>query len=635
MQMYEDAHGHGLQSITDLATPSIRSSQDIDTEVAFSKNVSAVQDALQTIAEGKEVTMAFRPSEDGGTDPAAVTMRNESLDDHLLPKIRSILNHVADYPMTRRNHEHRLDQLENGSFSHGFIEDMRDQHELLETRVQDLETRMDDVEKQNMNQVDRSSIGSRQLLDASMDSRSSSALISSAIDRLDSSRIEALEAQILELQAAGPPSHSKPWEIEVVFLPFGPRMMGIWSSQNPSQRSRMNSASGDECTQTQHSLAAEQARLTTHNEATAWEKRVPDFDDDHMPWLMPRACGRRSRIDERLRSRGLVRKIQVKGPDARDVQAAMLSAFGSLPDTLAQDPYSDENHHITIPESLNQYIGLRAPWIPLRKDHKISALRFLNIGEMLTPSLWTVNFLSSSVVMKASGIRRLYVTHPASYVQHLGPTTSWTWQKLRQLDRVYPDMDPNHTPEADAHEPCWEFDERYDSPPSLQASLTSQEHSLSIRSRHRTRSPSRPRDTPRWSVGPPSPYAYVEEFSHKRGTTPFAYATPHSNAPYNDRSSQYFGHGQKDDEELGSTTDDSDIEGGDQNALSDFDGGEGDEWEGLQDQDQGKSQSGESDCPSEYPSRQPDTQGGSFGDENASGKAMAGFMIHVDEEVDD
>jgi len=740
MQIYEDSNGQGhLQSLTEVATPSRRSSQDLDAEALHTRNITTVQKALQTISEGNEVTMTLRPSEDApaGSDHAvSATLRKESSDDNLLPKIQSIMNHVADYPETRRNHEYRLDQLENSSFSHPAIDDLKDQHEMLDTRVHDLEIRLEDVEKHNL--YENSSIGSKHIMDGSMDSRSSSALISRAIENLDNSRIEALEAKILQLETFAAPSHSRPWEVEVVFLPFGPQLTGIWSiKQAMSQRSRMNSTSGDEWTQTQQSSAAiDQARLTSHHEAIAWDVCVADVTDDDTPWLFSRACNTGSVIDERLRSRGLVKKICVKGPDARDVQAAMLSAFGDLSAILAQDPYSDRHTESAWPNSLAQYLGLRIPWVPLRKDHKVSALRFLNVSEMITPALWTVNFLSSSVVMRSTGLRRLYVTHPDSYVQHLGSTVSWTWQKLRLLDRVYPDMSVRHTPEADADEPCWAFDARYDTMPSLNSSFASH-HSLSIRQvthedieptspsdhfssapaspatsttptslppyptlplsplrerhpfrpparttsmplilnksspsqtskrplvscdvehvtqsfsahgpvplhiskRHRTRSPSRPRDTPRWSTGPPSPYAPIDDFNYKRGTTPFAYATPHSNAPYIERQHSVDSSGDDDDyhdnEERGSTTDiESEFGGGEQNALSDFNA---DEWEGVDEEHDSplvsmieslkheKEDSGSESCPSEYPSTQPEVNG------NACTKA--GFRIHVDDET--
>jgi hypothetical protein len=738
MQIYEDSNGHAyLQSLTEVATASMRSSQVVEAEAAFIRNGSIVQDALQKIADDRAngVTLALRTTEE------ATESRPAPIPDHenLLPRIQSIVRHVSDYPMKIQNHEHRLDQLENASFSQALLEEVREGHDYLGGRVGDLEDRMAEVEKQQQALNDASSVGSRQLLDASMDSRMSStpsALSSNAIGP-DYSRIEALESQLSDLQAVAPPSHSRPWEMEVVFLPSGPQLMGIWTPQHLiTRQSRMSSMSGDEWTQTQYnSMAAAQASLAAHDQAIAWETSAKALSEEQS-WLMAKACGPRSKVDQRLRSRGLVKLIQIKGPDARDVQAAMLSAFGKLLETLAKDPYSHHEHKGAIPRPLDKYLGLQASWVPLRKLHKDSCLQFLNIAEMVTPALWTAQFLSSSVAMRATGARRLYVTQPDGYIQHLGTTTTWTWQKLRQLDRVYPDTSFNHTPEADAHEPCWEFDERLDPPPSVHSSIESH-ISLSIRpiinegteqtsssthlspaspnisttptslaqpsgylisplkERHpfeplrtrasmpslialnspsqpkrrissfnnevqsspvrprilkrlRTRSPSRPRDTPRWSVGPPSPFAYAEDYVEmKRGLTPFAYATPHSNAPYIERriSSEFDDDG---GDEQGSTTEE--FEGGEQNALSDYDSGSSkgyseDEWGGVEDpvevqesgtrvlgmvisgspwrNDDEESDDDGSSCPSEYPSNQPIGL--------VPGETKAGFRIHVDE----
>jgi hypothetical protein len=685
--------------------------------------------------------------------------RHEEHDEKLLPRILSIINHVADYPMKIQNHEQRLDALENASFSHSAIDELQENNGDLDTRVGGLETRVDDLEKTRLAQSDAGSFGGRQLLERSFDSamsNTSSALIAAAIDHVDYARIDSLEQQISELQATAPPSHARPWEIEVVFLPFGSRLNGIWSTQHPStQRSRMNSTAGDDGTQTQfNSLFAAQACLTSYDEDVAWENSMKGVGSGHNAWLMPRACGLRSRIGERLRSRGLVKLLQIKGPDARDVQAAMLTAFGDLPNLLADDPYSHHGrNHRTIPESLSNYLGLRASWIPLRKLHKDDNLRFLNTSEMITPALWTVHFLASSIAMRAHGTRRLYVTQPDAYIQHLrDESAEWTWRKLRQLPRVYPEAQPiDHTPEADAHEPCWEFDDRLDPPPSIHSPSASHHSSLSIRPisheqemeptspsdhfssqaaspaasttptsvappplrplsplkerhpfrpihtrttsmpslipiksspsmtkrriasfehesqssptraaptmlkrRRISRSPSRPRDTPRWSAGPPSPYTFVEDIVErsKRGTTPFAYATPHSNAPYIEASR----HMRDDDDEEGSATDEVELdEGYDQKALSDYDSDEAsdvghrpdeDAWEGVQDDEsrnalvakavgglrQGNDENDEdmasdaSSSPSEYPSRQP---------EGSYSETKSGFRIHVDEEVED
>ena len=745
MQMYQDSHGLGhLQSLTEAATPSEGSFQDVGAEANFVKNGSFVQNALQKISDrAKGLTTALRPpSEDDNAESRPVTMLSNTDDEYLLPRIMGIVKHVVDYPLKIENHEYRLEQLENASFSQQLLEEVRDSHDHLEGLVNELEERVAEVEKQQQAVNDASSVGSRPHANASFESRistSSTALVAQAIDHLDYARIEALEAQISELQNVVSPSFSRPWEIEVVFLPFGPRLMGVWSSKlSGGQPDMMSMMSEDDWTQTQNnSMVAAQARVIAQDQTTAWNASRTDVSHQR-PWLMPRACGLQSKIDSRLRSRGLVKTVLIRGPDARDVQAAMLSAFGELLQTIANDPFGNSAHRSTIPQSLSHFLGLRSFWVPLRKVHKDSCLRFLNTSEMVTPALWTTQFLSSSVAMRSTGTRRLYVTQPDSYIQHLGTTTAWSWQKLRQLDRVYCNSSFDHTPEADANEPCWEFDERLDPSPSVHSSFESHlpltirpvshekpelastsysssplSHDASItptslsarpinpisplKERHplrhihtrtasmpsliplsspslskrriasfdndtqsspvrpqalkrlRTRSPSHPRDTPRWSVGPPSPYPYIEEFTDlKRGTTPFAYATPYSNAPYIERriSGEFNDDG---DDEPGSTTEE--FEGGERNALSDYDsfGGEQsqDEWEGVQDHselqdsesrmaglgytgslrpNQEDSDEEDSSCPSEYPSNQPPGV--------VSSDAKAAFQIHIDEEAE-
>jgi hypothetical protein len=765
MQVYEDSAGKQyLQSLTEIATPSVQSSQDPDFGVAFGNNVAKVQNNLERISE--ERSQGLPPDDDRSRTISngfnSTMVRHQDRDVDLLPRIRSMIDRVADYPMKIQNHEQRLDALENVSFSHPAIDELQDTTGDLETRLGELETKFDDLEKTCLCQSEASSFVGRQNREGSLNSNSSSALIAAAIEH---GRIDALEAQISELQATAPPSHKRPWEFEVVFLPYGSGLNGIWSSHHPmTQRSRMSSTAVED-TQTLHtSNLALQASLAAHEESISWKNSMKIFGNEQDTWLMPRVCGLHSRICERLRSRGLVKSLLITGPGARDVDAAMVAAFGELLKLLAEDPFS--YHHGSrqpVPNSLGHFHGLHSSWVPLRKLHKDDNLRFLNASEMVTPALWTPHFLCSSVATRIRNTRRLYITQSDGYIQHLRKDPSeWTWQKLRQLPRVYPDgQSMDHTPEADAHEPCWEFDERLDPPLSIHSSFTSHHSSLSIRpspheqeveptspsdhfssqavspiasttptslapppvqpsspvkerhpfrpiharavsmsslipiksspstpsmpkrritsslelehehehehdphyspirtaplalKRRRTRSPSRPRDTPRYSAGPPSPYTFVEDIMerNKRGNTPFAYATPHSNAPYIEASRYQ----QRDDDEDGSATDELELdEGYEGHALSDYDSNEAidayhqpddDVWEGVQDDGSrstfldkasgGLKQEDDveedmvseaSSLPSEYPSRQP---------EGFFSETKAGFRIHVDEEVKD
>jgi hypothetical protein len=781
LQIYQDANGNDfLQSLTEVATPSVHVSQE-PTESEYGKNVSVIQHALGKLVEkrSQDPSTVFRPVSKGscstaikqsashpGVDLAALPSDSDE-DEYLLPRLRTLVNHLKEYPNKVQNHERRLELLENTSFTNPAIDDLQEADDRMETRVSDMEDRIIELEKANAASNDASSVGSKNPTDSSFASRasiSSSAMIASALNRVDPSRIESLEAQVAELQAAALPSYARPWEVEVVFLPFGHRLMGIWSSQHTSnQRSRLNSTATNTLTQTQHNtIVAAQNQLIVHDQVSAWERSASDLEQEDTSWLMARACGKGSRIDERLRSRGLVRTIQIMGPDARDVQAAMLTAFADLPALLKEDPYSVRNENAgTIPNQLRGFLGLQSPWIPLRKVHKDSCLRFLNPSEMITQALWTVPFLTSSVAMRQKDIKRLYVTQSDSYIQHLGiETADWTWRKLRQLPRVYSNQQThNHTPEADAHEPCWNFDDRLDPiNESFQSSFASHISSLSIRSpvlgndnfepasqsdhfssapispspsstptsvaptnalessairerhpfrpihtrtlsmpalvplntsqpgkrritsfeheansspsraastsaphllpkrRRISRSPSRPRDTPRYSDGPPSPYNCMDEMGSKRdrGMTPFAYATPHSNAPYIDHAHTRSGisiYEDEDEDHPGSPTDDM---GAEANALSDSDNSEAkynvqqrlleEEWRGVDDEDdcvtgygsraglkagpEDDEASETSSVPSEYPSTQrPEAL--------FPVSTKTAFRIHVDEEVDE
>ncbi|KAI9641846.1 hypothetical protein NHQ30_009713 [Ciborinia camelliae] len=775
MQVYKTFDDRAfLESPTEVLTtaPSLRATQDfafqgVPDEQAMDKTLANINVKAQaaTLPLRSNRSPSLQASQ---TIPALNAQNNlfvdmDEPDDCLIPRLRDI---VTDYPNTKRNHEDRIDALENASYSNTGYEELQMNIDNHGDRVYELENRVEELEKANA-AADESSIGINRNLNESFDSqatKTSSALVANANDRSDlSSRVESLENRLTHIEAALPPSWVRPWEIEVVFLPYGPQMMGIWSTNHSiCQRSRVNSWASEDWTQTQQNvLAAAQASLSDQDYSMSWDKIMKGNSNDRAH-LMPRACSATSKINERLKSRGLVKVVQIKGPDARDVQVALMSAFGDLPKTLSEHAFSGSRHSLPqIPKSMENYLGLRAAWIPLRKLHKTSILRFLDPSEMVTPALWTVSFLSSSVAMRTKNMRRLYVTQADSYLQHRNETSKWTWHKLRQLPRVH-DVDSVeiHTPEADAAETCWAWDERLDpaedsssfasslsirlsqevedieieptspsdqfsavatpvessSPTSATASRTlgsspvkQDRHPLkphpfkplrtssmsalapltispmgkrrigsfdrdrepqsspvqkvsNLKRRRTSKSPSRPRDA--WSIGPPSPMlSTMQEVSdYKRGVTPFAYATPHSNAPYVEMSSRTRDSTMHEDD--GSAIYDTNMdEGYDHNALSDYEQFDDDGasepssdqdqhpydiWEGMTDDvpqhdsqstikmkvagfgpqdpevDEGD-ESDSSDTPSEYPSTQP------------VGNYIKGgiFHIHVDEDFED
>ncbi|KFY80446.1 hypothetical protein V499_00745 [Pseudogymnoascus sp. VKM F-103] len=688
----------------------------------------------------------------------------------ILPYVSDIHKHYAVKPTlkdTLQNHEDRLDHLENATHSYAAPTDAGNcdcDCDLLSHKHEKIECRMDRIEKA-LSTKRFQELGLAGRGNGSVTSDNSTVMTSTGhaemYSRIDS-RIEALEFRLGDLDNAMPPSATNPWEFEVIFLPYGLDMNRVWSrTGNPTQRNAWSTQD----TSSPHMLLGALSQRFFSKAATenSWE-HILEKSQPTSTVFSARACGIESVVDKRLRSRGLVRTIHVKGPDAQHVQFAMFEAFEDILQTMSSGISSPSK----IPKPLRRYReALGTSWIPLRKLHKDSQLRFLETSEMLTPTLWTASFLAE-VSMQQSNIRRLYITNKDGYVQN--GSAGWTWQKIRHLplfnegsnsaassDDGFQASRSFKPSQIQIHEPHWHWDERLDGPvvhqtvttqqlslaiitapesdegqASPTSSTSSSEYSPPLRSRtpaseafgqpisplternlarpihgrttsmpitvpinfrpspgsqgkrritsfelqhervthspspfaprhsysfsakrQRTQSPNRPRDTPRWSAEPPSPYVFEEEREHKRGMTPFAYATPHSNAPYiyNDRRSMSnvpndwgIDIGNEDSPTDEFETDDNNNE----DYMSDTDQAyqqEEEDWEGVNEltADQVKMEeeddnniearafsdddedavSDTSSTPSEYPSTQPLAK--------YSGKKGT-FEIHVDEE---
>ena len=405
----------------------------------------------------------------GGSTPKATHSQTHSA---LSPE-SGTFQKLADRVET---HEQRLDRIERASFSVAGHDDCHDRHEHVDLRVTELESRVEEVEKiLNDNGSIAGSKRTARLDGAADDATASVVSVSTNATARASNRAEvytqlqALQAQVEQLQAAALPSYTKPWDLEVVFLPFP--LKGIWMSARefPSQRRSIGS-NVDEWTQMPNTIS----RSTP-------DPQSPKFQDwpgqgPESTWLLPRAFVAGRIIDQRLNSRGLIKTVSVRGPDARSVQLAIHEAFEDVL-RISSNTSSRLGHPSDYP--VGEFLGLRQSWVPLRKLHKDSRLRFLTPAEMATPALWNFTFLFSSVVMKATGVQRLYITQPEAYLQdhplgHHAFEAGWTWQKLRQLSRVYPDSQSSaDVPEADALEACWAWDDRLDEPPSVSASTVS------------------------------------------------------------------------------------------------------------------------------------------------------------------
>lgn len=340
-------------------------------------------------------------------------------------------------------------------------------------------------------------------------------------------RIDALETRISELENTALPSFARPWTIQVVLLPFGRQLPGVWFSSAESTQHSLRS--GSQVPSQEWSATQDATRLLSFKSAAtsgawttesieAWARETQD------EWLSPKACGPSGTVFQRLASRGLVREVELQAPDAGHIFSAISSAFGNI--------LSIEGG--TIPELEARYNGLSERYIPLRKVRKSSRLRFLSQAEMVTPATWSAGFLDSSVFMKSNGERRLYLTTPDGYLQP--SRSSWSWQGLRNLP-LYDGDGALQAAEAlgKVIDACWSFTPRLDHVTSPQSSYASGDspwnesvfkdfHDLDVEQDVDVGSPVARKQFERRSVSlPTSPSAHVMEVDSlpKRRVTSF------------------------------------------------------------------------------------------------------------------
>ncbi|KAH0537117.1 hypothetical protein FGG08_006079 [Glutinoglossum americanum] len=535
-------------------------------------------DQLQLLPKGQKSTLA-PPSHLSADLKSSNLISSLS---HLLPALKSLLTQYPTILDVIKSYATRFDVLENASYSNAPVEDLQQKVELVEDRVLDLEGKVEEFEKwRTGHDEDSSSVTRRHQTargktekaeDEGVNARStsfvsttssatnasntSSALIAAAIDRSGMlSRFESLSSRLHELEASAPPSLARPWEVEIVFLPWGRSLKGIWfpADDFPASSSGSTTQATESWMQTQGpiELSRRGSMQILDEKPGGWnETAIRQWAKGTEPWMVPRACGQTSRVYERLCSRGLARTIQVTGNGAADVQAAMIAAFGSLMETFngsqnslikgGHSPFSSRSE-----DTPGLPLGLAAPFIPLRKLHRESRLRFLNPEEMLTSALWTVDFLASSTIMMAkAGQKRLFVTHRDGYIQYdRDERTQWTWQKLRELPRAdLSELSPvdlmssGQVREADAKEACWEWDGKLDPQiPSTSSSFASGTSHGSSRHCYQAKpslfspdhhssdeSESNLRKSPR----PISPVSQFPHSHHRRTSTPRTTPTP-------------------------------------------------------------------------------------------------------------
>ncbi|RMY75693.1 hypothetical protein D0863_02421 [Hortaea werneckii] len=519
---------------------------------------------------------------------------------------------------------HRIDVLENLSFSHVPVDEIQDKFENFDGRLLDLEHWRSDYERERENE--QASVESskqenskkRRLLptesgsfasDGSFDSAAAAQTEAAVLATLAANaetvpRIEALENRMTDLENDAMPSFTRPWQVQVVLLPWGSDLHGIWFSAMDATNHSMKSSqqASDEWSGAQSlpklSFQSATAGAWTTESIQAWANETEE-------WLSPKACGPNGMVFQRLASRGLVQDVTFHALDSRHILNTLAAHFeGILP-----------SEALEMSEQMPNYQGFQESFVPLRKVRKSSRLRFLSPSEMITSAIWNASFLDSSVMMKVNdGQRRLYITTPEAYTQSCDNGLSWpSIRRLPLFDATGEEEAAQAT--SAVIEACWTYNDQLDRPASARSSFTSNEfdssppgHGSSYDSMKGISQPISPRSeartlryrtmslpdssstgqqscnpvskrrvasfesgttvpvsnrefmepvsfkkrrisktpeaehkgvgfTPRWSREPPSPFTsepHVEIYSQgaasaRRGATPFAYATPHSN----------------------------------------------------------------------------------------------------------
>ncbi|KAF2746920.1 hypothetical protein M011DRAFT_381132, partial [Sporormia fimetaria CBS 119925] len=431
-----------------------------------------------------------------------------------LGPLHNLLNSIPNVANAMREVTARLDHLENHSFNPVQPEEIQQQLELYDGRLLDLEHRLEEHESLHQAlDADNSSISvARRPLNNVTESFGSNHSVQSAASAIVhvpvvtqelQSDVADIKDRLEVLEAAAMPSSVNPWDVEVVLLPWGPELRGIWHRADQPMHDSIRTVTQDSEDWTQgrrltpHGRSSQASGTVAKSVASSngapslassfafsdaesgWSSEAISnwVDSDVDDWLSPKACGEKTVVYRRLLSRGFVRKVTFKSASSRDIQKALSDTFADLMPHLRFDDGNEESTYEVFP-------GLRAPFIPLRKMYKQAKLQFLTRPEMASSALWSAQFLAAGVMMRVSGgQKRLYVTQRESYLQQspTEPTSdaftqkSWTWQGIRELPRYQPDTDspmhnndPHcqpHIPEADAKEPCWAFFEKLDLPP--------------------------------------------------------------------------------------------------------------------------------------------------------------------------
>ena len=395
------------------------------------------------------------------------------------------MNHLLsrDVENMLQSYGRRLDVLETISFSHVPIEEVQDKFENFDDRLLDFEQwRTERDQEREQEDLDRASdiareAGSkrRRLLPNQLSFSSSGSFDSAAAMHTEAAvlatvatnlelepRFEALENRVMDLESAAMPSFARPWEVQVVLLPWGSNLRGIWFTSSDATQQSQRSAAQSSAEWTGPKTAPKVSFQSSAS--TAWTtESIEAWAEDAQDWLSPKACGPAGDVFQRLASRGLVRDLEFTNSSSKHIWDTITNAFRRV---LPEKPPADS-------DLLDQYQGLHARFLPLRKVRKSTRLRFLNPAEMVTSASWTADLLESSAMMKVNdGQRRLYITTPHAYLQN--GADKWTWKTLKDLPARNEDGEvQSRIGRNVAIEACWSYNDKLDYVPSLHSSFGS------------------------------------------------------------------------------------------------------------------------------------------------------------------
>jgi hypothetical protein len=363
---YPHVAGSEDYSATEVATPSLNGTPDLR---AFAAQAPPIRPSPQPSVLGRATSAPPRNDQLFPGDSGNLSHQGP---DDVPPASSAPVPHLTSDTMQNMLQviQRRVDALESLSFSHIPLDEVHDKFENFEVRILDLEQwrqdserraeaenadgRISDLEQwrqeadqraeaENAEEEERLSSKRRRLLptetssfssDGSFDSAAAAhteaaVLATLAANAETNPRIDALESRVADLESVALPSFSRPWHVQVVLLPWGRQLRGIWfSALEATQHSLKSSTQVSEEWNGTQPAASQPFRSF---ESGAWTtESIQAWAKDTQEWLSPKACGPSGTVFQRLASRGLVQEIRLTSSSSHHVISAINAAFSNF-----------------------------------------------------------------------------------------------------------------------------------------------------------------------------------------------------------------------------------------------------------------------------------------------------------------